>query len=464
MLIPLPKKCQALFLKSTILPVNTVPNDPPPLRSTSGSAFENGGAAENTTDFIDELEWRGLFAQCSDVDALRKHLASGDRKAYVGLDPTSDSLTIGNLCTLILLAHFQRAGHHPVVVAGGGTGLIGDPGGKSTERPLLPLETIRANIEGQLRIYDRLLPGALVVNNADWLVELSYVNVLRDVGKYFSVNEMIKRDVVRNRLEADGISYTEFSYMVLQAYDFAHLHQTHDVTLQMGGSDQWGNILSGVDLIRRIHGAQAFALTCPLLLKSDGTKFGKSETGAVWLTADRTTPYAFHQFWLNADDNDIERYLKVFSFRNRSEIAELLLAGATDPGRRIAQRALADELTSRLHGSEAMERAEAVAKALFTGDVRSLDAQALREVRADVPTVKLPRTSQIGKDVVALLVDGGIAPSNRQAREWLTAGSISINGEKVGVDHTIGTADVLEGGLTLVRRGKKNWSAIHWVD
>jgi tyrosyl-tRNA synthetase len=448
-------------LKSTILFVTTVPIN---FNAPDSAPTNEGGRTDSAGDFVDQLQWRGLFGQCSDVDALRSHLASGTRKAYVGLDPTSDSLTIGNLCTLILLAHFQRAGHQPVVVAGGGTGLIGDPGGKSTERPLLPIETIRSNVEGQLRIYDRLLPGALVVNNADWLVELSYVNVLRDVGKYFSVNEMVKRDVVRNRLETDGISYTEFSYMVLQAYDFAHLHRTHDVTLQMGGSDQWGNILSGVDLIRRVNGAQAFALTCPLLLKADGTKFGKSETGAVWLTADRTTPYAFHQFWLNADDNDIERYLKVFSFRNQTEIAELVQAGAADPGRRVAQRALADELTARLHGPEAMERAEAVAKALFTGDVRSLDAQALQEVRVDVPTFDLPRASREGKDIVALLVEGGVAPSNRQAREWLSAGSISINGDRVGVDHTVGSVDVLPGELTLIRRGKKNWSAIRWVD
>jgi tyrosyl-tRNA synthetase len=416
------------------------------------------------TDFVSELEWRGLLAQCSDVGALRTHLQTGTRRAYVGLDPTSDSLTIGNLCTLILLAHFQRAGHQAVVVAGGGTGLIGDPGGKSLERPLLPLETIRANVQGQLRIYDRLLPGALVVNNADWLVDLSYVNVLRDVGKYFSVNEMIKRDVVRNRLEADGISYTEFSYMVLQAYDFAHLEKTHSVTLQMGGSDQWGNILSGVDLIRRTSGTQAFALTCPLLLKSDGTKFGKSESGAVWLTADRTSPYAFHQFWLNAEDTDIERYLKVFSFRSQSEINDLVLAGSVDPGRRIPQRALADELTARLHGPDALTRAEAAAQALFTGNVRSLDAQTLLEVSADLPTANLSREARNGVEIVALLVQAGIAKSNREAREWLSAGSISVNGDKVDAEHRFAASNVLPGEITLIRRGKRNWSVIRWVD
>ena len=421
-------------------------------------------ASPDESDFVSELTWRGLYAQCSDEEGLRAHLKGGIRKAYVGLDPTADSLTIGNLCTLTMLAHFQRSGHQPVVLAGGGTGLIGDPGGKSTERPLLPIETIRANVQSQLRIYDRLLPGAVIVNNADWLAELSYVHVLRDVGKHFSINEMIRRDVVRTRLDADGISYTEFSYMVLQAYDFAHLYRTLGVTLQMGGSDQWGNIVSGVDLIRRTEGGHAFALTCPLLTKADGTKFGKSESGAVWLTADRTSPYAFHQFWLNADDSDIERFLKVFSFRSQGEITELLREGVSDPGRRIAQRALADELTIRLHGAEALQRTDAVAKALFTGDVRALDAQTLQEVFADVPSTVMNRSNLDGKDIVTLLVEAGVAPSNRQAREWLTAGSISVNGERVGADHTMTSGDVLAGDLTLVRRGKKTWSAIRWSD
>jgi tyrosyl-tRNA synthetase len=454
-LIRFEKNCQEVFLKSTILLVNV---DPKPAQVSSNEPARTAGY-----DFVAELSWRGLLAQCSDSDALTSHLKAGTRRAYVGLDPTSDSLTIGNLCTLILLAHFQRSGHEPVVVAGGGTGLIGDPGGKSLERPLLSLETIRANVQGQLRIYNRLLPGAPVLNNADWLAELSYVNVLRDVGKHFSVNEMVKRDVVRSRLEADGISYTEFSYMVLQAYDFAHLERNHGVTLQMGGSDQWGNILSGVDLIRRTAGTQTFALTCPLLLKADGTKFGKSESGAVWLTADRTSPYAFHQFWLNADDKDIERYLKVFSFRSQFEIAELVATGSTDPGRRIAQRALADELTSRLHGSEALERAEAASAALFTGDVRSLDPQALQEVSADLSSVDLPRSEREGMGIVAFLVQAGIASSNRQAREWLGAGSISLNGDKVSIDHQLGSLDALAGEITLVRRGKKNWSAVRWT-
>lgn len=415
-------------------------------------------------DFLSELRWRGLYAQCSDESALVSHLAAGRRKAYVGLDPTADSLTIGNLCTLILLAHFQRAGHHPVIVAGGGTGLIGDPGGKSAERPLLPLETIRANVEGQLRIYERLLPGATVLNNADWLVGLSYVEVLRDVGKYFSVNEMIKRDSVRNRLEADGISYTEFSYMLLQSYDYAHLNRTKGVTIQMGGSDQWGNIVSGVDLIRRTTGTQAFALTCPLLTKSDGSKFGKSEAGAVWLTEDRTSPYSFHQFWLNSDDADVARYLKVFSFRTEDEINELVSESQNDPRRRLAQRALADELTERLHGSQAAQRAEAAGRALFTGDVRGLDLPTLREVFADVPSMRASKETLGARTLVETLVEVGAAKSNREAREFVGSGAVALNGEKVAEDRTLRPDDLLAQSMTLLRRGKRNWYAVQWVD
>ena len=417
----------------------------------------------SSATFLDELSWRGLLFQCSDREGLAAHLAEGPRRAYVGLDPTADSLTIGNLVTLGLLGHFQRAGHQPVVLAGGGTGLIGDPGGKESERPLLPMATIRANVEGQLRIYERLLPGATVLNNADWLVDLSYVGVLRDVGKYFSVNEMIKRDSVRSRLESDGISYTEFSYMLLQAYDFAHLNREHGVTLQMGGSDQWGNIVSGVDLIRRTQATQAFALTCPLLTKSDGSKFGKSESGAIWLTADRTSPYAFHQFWLNTDDGDLDRYLKTFSFLAEGEIAELLSDARQNPGARVAQRVLADEMTTRLHGQGGTDRSNAAAAALFTGDIRQLDEATLREVFREVPSADLPRISLVdGLDVVEALVQSGVAKSNREARELLSTGALSLNGAKVATDYQISSHDVLAGDLTLVRRGKKNWTVIRW--
>jgi tyrosyl-tRNA synthetase len=415
-------------------------------------------------DFVDELIWRGIFHQCSDLDGLRKHLATGERFAYIGLDPTADSLTIGNLATLKLLAHFQRAGHHPIVVAGGGTGMIGDPGGKSAERPLLSLDDVRANVVSQMRIYDALLPGAPVVNNADWLEGLSYIAVLRDIGKHFSVNEMVKRDTVRNRLEGDGISYTEFSYMLLQAYDFAHLFSAMGVTLQMGGSDQWGNILSGVDLIRRIHGGQAYALTGTLVTKADGSKFGKSESGAVWLTADRTSPYAFHQFWVNADDGDVIGYLKRFTFLTRDRIDELEAAMASNPGARLAQRTLADEVTTWLHGPEACQRAVAAAQALFSGDVRSLDETTVREVFTDVASSEWSLAELAAAPItgVDLLVKTGLATSNRQAREFLSAGSILVNGEKIVPESTFGPTDLLFGDTLLIRRGRKQWHAARW--
>jgi tyrosyl-tRNA synthetase len=418
----------------------------------------------HTEDFLDELQWRGIFHQCSDLDGLRTHLSEGTKRAYIGFDPTSDSLTIGNLATLKLLAHFQRAGHEPIVVAGGGTGLIGDPGGKSAERPLLSLEQVRSNVISQMRIFGALLPGAPVVNNADWLVDLSYVTVLRDIGKYFSVNEMVKRDSVRNRLEGDGISYTEFSYMLLQGYDFAHLFKSMGVTLQMGGSDQWGNIVSGADLIRRMHGGQAFALTGTLVLKADGTKFGKSESGAIWLTADRTSPYAFHQFWLNTDDKDVVGYLKRFTFLTRSEIEELSTELASNPGGRLAHRRLADEVTTWLHGTQACERANAAAKALFSGEVGQLDRATVAEVFADVPSSEwsLAELQSQPIDAVQLLVKTALASSNRQAREFLSAGSVMVNGNKIDLESTFAAGDLLFGTTLLVRRGRKLWHAARW--
>ena len=413
-------------------------------------------------DFLEELHWRGLLHQTSDLEGLQEHLSETSRKGYVGLDPSAPSLTIGNLVTLMLLAHFRRAGHEPVVVAGGGTGLIGDPGGKSAERPLLSAEEVRANIGAQMSIYTRLLGDVLVVNNADWLAGLGFIEVLRDIGKHFSVNEMVKRDSVRNRMERDGITYTEFSYVLLQAFDFAHLYATHAVTLQMGGSDQWGNIVSGVDLVRRLHGGTAFALTCPLLLKADGTKFGKSESGAVWLTPDRTSPYQFHQFWLNASDADVIRFLKIFTFRNREEIADLEHALAAAPGERAAQRALADDVTTLVHGADACERAQAIARALFTGDVRSLDASTLAEALAGMPSTAFAGAVPGDTDIIDVLVTTGLGQSRRQAREFLENGSISVNGEKIGADRHLSEADVLAGDVILLRRGKKQWHATLW--
>ncbi len=414
-------------------------------------------------DFLDELTWRGLLHQTSDFDSLRSHLSEPGRKAYVGLDPSAPSLTIGNLVTLMLLAHFRRAGHIPVVLVGGGTGMIGDPGGKNSERPLLSVAQVEANIAAQMTIYARMFGDSPVLNNADWLRDLTFIDVLRDVGKHFSVNEMVKRDSVRNRMEADGISYTEFSYVLLQSYDFAHLHREHGVTLQMGGSDQWGNIVSGVDLIRRTTGGAAFALTCPLLLKADGTKFGKSESGAVWLTADRTSPYEFHQFWLNASDADVVRFLKIFTFLSQDEVQSLETATATDPGSRAAQKALADDVTTRLHGLEACERAQAIGRALFTGDVRGLDEQTLREAYGGMPSSDRQRTALKDVDLLDLLVETGLASSRRQAREFVESGSVAINGQKLSAPRPLEADDLLHGSVLLLRRGKKLWHAVRWV-
>jgi tyrosyl-tRNA synthetase len=414
-------------------------------------------------DFIAELQWRGMFHQASDAEKLRAHLSERPRKGYIGLDPTADSLTIGNLATLMLLAHFQKAGHEPVVLAGGGTGLIGDPGGKSAERPLLSIEQVRSNVESQKRIYSAVLPGAEVLNNADWLVDLSYVSVLRDIGKHFSVNEMVKRDSVKNRLEGDGISYTEFSYMLLQSYDFQHLYAKHDVTLQMGGSDQWGNIVSGVDLIRRLHAGESYALTGPLITKADGSKFGKSESGAIWLTADRTSPYAFHQFWLNSDDGDVISYLKKFTFLTQLEIVDLEADLAANPGARNAQRTLANSVTTMLHGAEESAKAEAAGKALFTGDVHSLDAQIIDEVFAGVPTTTHDRAElEAGVALSGFLATTSLASSNREAREFLKNGSIAVNGTKVEEQYALSPADLLHGSTILLRRGKKNWAVTNW--
>jgi tyrosyl-tRNA synthetase len=418
--------------------------------------------AENA--FLDDLSWRGLLHQAS--PAVSEHLSSGSRRAYVGFDATADSLTIGNLCTVMLLVHLQAAGHQPVVLLGGGTSLIGDPSGKSSERPLLDVETIGANVAAIGQSLANLLPDATVLNNLDWLGELRYLEVLRDIGKHFSVNEMIRRDSVRDRLEnrEQGISYTEFSYMLLQAYDFDHMYQHHGVTVQMGGSDQFGNIVSGADLIRRRHAGQAFAITCPLLMKADGEKFGKSHSGAVWLSAHRTSPYTFHQFWLNADDADVERFLKIFTLLSRPVIEDILSEHRSEPSKRVAQRALADSVTDLVHGAAARQRAEEAGRALFSGEVGNLDRDTIAEVFAEVPNSghSAELLDGDGVDLVDLLVSTALAPSRRQAREWLDAGSISVNGVKVGPEKRLAASDLIHGDTALLRRGKKQWHLTRW--
>ncbi len=432
--------------------------------------------------FLDELRWRGLLHQTTDDAGLAQHLGSGLRAAYVGFDPTADSLTIGNFIPIKLLMHFQQAGHRPIAVLGGGTGLIGDPSGKSAERQLLTRERVEHNVNSQRRIFERLLDfsagqrSASLINNLDWLGSLSFIDVLRDVGKHFSVNAMIQRDSVRDRLQnrEQGISYTEFSYMILQAYDFLHLHQKQGVTLQMGGSDQWGNIVSGSDLIRRINHptqpgeagtADSFGLTAPLVTRADGGKFGKSESGAIWLSADRTSPYAFYQFWLNTADEDVVRYLKLFTFLPQDEIAALATEHERNAGGRAAHRALARHMTQLLHGEGERSQAEAAAQALFSGDIAGLSAATLREALASAPTSSHARTLLAGEglSLIDVLAECGLCKSKREAREFAQTGAVLVNGRKASPDDRLTERDLLHGEFIALRRGKKNWHLLRYA-
>lgn len=420
------------------------------------------------TDLLDDLLWRGLVHQTTDAGALAEHLGSGSRSVYCGFDPTADSLTIGNLLPITLLARFRAAGHRPVVLLGGATGQIGDPSFKSDERVLLDPATAEANaarhratIGGFLDTVDG--PEPIYVDNLDWLGPMPLVSFLRDVGKYFSVNELLRRDSIRTRIEGreQGISYTEFTYALLQAYDYLHLFDAHDVTVQVGASDQWGNIVGGADLVRRVHGTHVHALTCPLVTKSDGTKFGKTESGAVWLSADRTSPYAFYQFLVNLPDDLVSTFLRFYSLRPHEEIEALEAAHASDPAARVAPRAIAAELTTRLHGAEATDRAEHTSAALFSGEVAGLDADQLADATADVPTATVASgTLAGGVDVVDLLVDCGLAPSKGQARRLVGEGAVSVNGERFDGERPLDTSDLLAGEYLLLRRGKRQWGAV----
>jgi tyrosyl-tRNA synthetase len=422
------------------------------------------------TDPLDDLKFRGQVHQSTDEAALRRHL-SQPRKVYCGFDPTADSLTIGNLVSIMGLRRFQLAGHTPIVVMGGGTGMIGDPSGKSAERQLQTLESVAANVKSQERIFRAMLSfegpnAAKIVNNADWLGKLNYIELLRDIGKHFSVNEMIKRDSVRDRIAREqGISYTEFSYVILQAYDYLHLFREMGITVQIGGSDQWGNIVSGSDLIRRIAGGESHALTWPLITKADGTKFGKTESGAVWLTPERTSPYAFHQFWLNSADADVVKFLKTFTTLSHDEIKALEAAHAAEPGKREAHRALAKHMTEMLHGKAELDRAEAAAAALFSGEVASLDLPTLTEVFASVPSSTHAKSDLAGEGValIDLLPQTTLAKSKREAREHLSTGAVTLNGEKVGESDRLTPTRLLHNSLALLRRGKKAWHVTRWA-
>jgi len=408
-----------------------------------------------------------------------EHLMEAMRSAYVGFDPTADSLHIGNLVPIMLLAHFQRAGHKPVALVGGATGMIGDPSGKSSERNLLDEKTLRHNqecVRAQLSQFLDFTSGAeneaVMVNNYDWMKEFSFLDFIRDVGKHITVNYMMAKDSVKNRLSgesADGMSFTEFTYQLVQGYDFLHLYQNNDCSLQMGGSDQWGNITTGTELIRRIGGGKGYALTCPLITKSDGSKFGKSEGGNVWLDGNRTSPYKFYQYWLNTSDEDAEKYIKIFTFLNQKDIERLIEEHKEAPHQRALQKKLAEEVTVTVHGEEALENAIKASNILFgksTGDdLKALDEATFLDVFEGVPQAEVAVTEIVsGLDMIGALAEKtGFLKSNGEARRAIKENSISVNKAKVTEDFKITKEHLISNAYVLLQRGKKNYFIIKAV-
>jgi tyrosyl-tRNA synthetase len=414
------------------------------------------------TDILDDLVWRDLIAQSTDLDELRAQLAAGPVTLYCGFDPTAPSLHVGNLIQILVLRRFQRAGHRPIGLVGGATGLIGDPSGKSAERTLNSLETVAGWVERIHGQVSRFLDfgdapnAASMVSNLDWTGPMTAIEFLRDIGKHFPVNRMLARETVKSRLET-GMSYTEFSYVLLQAMDFLELYRRHGCVLQTGGSDQWGNLTAGVDLIRRVEGGTAHCLTTPLLTKADGSKFGKTAGGETyWLDAELTTPYAFYQFWFNADDRDVERYLKVFSFRSREEIEDLVKQGIDRPAARIPQRALAEEVTTLVHGADETARVIAASRALFgQGVLEELDERTLAAALAEVPRAEIPRGDL--PPVVDLLAASGLCKSKSEARRAINQGGAYLNNAKVESEDAVPSPDdLLHGRFLVLRRGKRN--------
>lgn len=414
-------------------------------------------------DIIEDLKWRGAINQQTDEEGLRQLLKDKKISLYCGTDPTGDSLHIGHLIPFIVLKRFELAGYHPYILIGGGTGSIGDPSGRKTERQLQTMDKVQHNVQALTEQVTRLFGGSghiSFVNNYDWLSKLNLLDFLRDYGKEFGVNTMIKKDVVASRLE-NGISFTEFTYQILQSVDFLHLYKENDIQLQVGGADQWGNITAGVDLIHKKEGqnAKVYGLTIPLMLKADGTKFGKTAGGAVWLDAKKTSPYEFYQFWLNQDDRDVVKYLKYFTFLSHAEIEELATKVATHPERREAQRALAREVTTFVHGKKAMEEAEKISQIFFSGDIKKLTPDEIEQVFGKMPSVKV---SAARTNIVDWLVQTKIEPSKRQAREDVTNGAITINGDKVcDVDFVLDPTAAFEGRCVVVRKGKKHYTLAH---
>ncbi|MEH7463338.1 tyrosine--tRNA ligase [Bacillus thuringiensis] len=415
-------------------------------------------------NIIDELEWRDAINQQTDAEGLRKLVEEKKISLYCGVDPTGDSMHIGHLIPFMMMKRFQLAGHHPVILIGGATGTIGDPSGRQTERQLQTLEQVQHNVEALTAQMQKLFDfggnsEVKMVNNYDWTHQISILEFLRDYGKNFGINSMLAKDIVASRLDT-GISFTEFTYQILQAMDFHHLYKEEDVQLQIGGSDQWGNITSGLDLIRKKEGpdAKVFGLTIPLLLKSDGTKFGKTAGGAVWLDPEKTTPFEFYQFWVNTDDRDVIKYLKFFTFLTKDRIDELAVKVQTEPHKREAQKVLAEEMTKFVHGENAFLQAVKITEALFSGDIKSLTADEIEQGFKDMPTFSATKET---KNIVEWLVDLGIEPSRRQAREDINNGAILMNGDKVTDVNTVVTVEnSFDGRFIIIRKGKKNYSLV----
>ena len=409
---------------------------------------------------FEDLQWRGLVHQLTDPE-LPKLIDNDSLTAYIGFDPTADSLHVGHLLQMCTLRRFQKAGHRPISLAGGGTGMIGDPGGKSEERNLLTREQLTANLDAIRAQLGRFLDfeaGAMLLDNGEWLWSIPLLDFLRDIGKHFTVNQMVAKESVRARLEDrdQGISFTEFSYMLLQAYDFLRLFDDHGCRLQMGGSDQWGNITMGVDLVRRLRGEHAYGLTSPLVLKADGTKFGKTESGAVWLDPAKTTPYAFYQYFVRSEDAVVGQYLRYFTWLSRDEIESLDAATAERPERREAQRRLAREVTTLVHGAEEAAKAEHAAAVLFTDEIASLDEATLLSVLADAPSA----TVAAGASLVDALVATGLSGSKGDARRALQQKGAYVNGRQQGEDRALDRNDALHGRFVVLRRGKRELALV----
>ena len=414
---------------------------------------------------LEELQWRGLIYQQTDEQGIEDLLNKEQVTLYCGADPTADSLHIGHLLPFMTLRRFQEHGHRPIVLIGGGTGMIGDPSGKSEERVLQTEDQVAKNVEGLSAQMHKLFEfgtdkGAVLVNNRDWLSQISLISFLRDYGKHVGVNYMLGKDSIQSRLE-NGISYTEFTYTILQAIDFGHLNRELNCKIQVGGSDQWGNITSGIELMRRMYGqTEAYGLTIPLVTKSDGKKFGKSESGAVWLDAEKTTPYEFYQFWINQSDEDVIKFLKYFTFLSKEDINRLEQSRDEAPHLREAQKALAENVTEFIHGKEALDDAIRISEALFKGDLKSLSIKDIKAGFKEVPQVEVSKATT---NIIDVLIESGIASSKRQAREDVNNGAIYINGEREqSVDYNLNDEDKFDNEFTIIRRGKKKYFMVNY--